>query len=178
MNRIATSACAGLLLLATAFLAMEAQAKSSDRNQTMRVGADSSDCTINDSGTCMLSGNVRITQGTLDIEAARADVRQVSGDPRSVKLTGSPVKLRQEMDSGNMLNATASQVDYDLAQDTVVFTGNAVVQQPGHSSISGNRIVYNMRTGQVQGGGQGSGRVNMQFEPRNRPASATDSGND
>lgn len=175
MNRIVAS----LLLLAVAGIAAHAHAKTSDRNQTMRVGADSSDCTITDSGTCILTGNVRITQGTLDIHASRADVRQVDGDPRNVKLTGSPVRLKQEMDRGGIIDATASQVDYDLREDIVVFTGSVLIQQPGERKISGERVVYNMRTGQIQGGGPGSGRINLQFEPRNKPATPpADGGND
>lgn len=149
-------------------------AKTSDRQQTMQVQANASDCTVTDSGPCILTGNVHIVQGTLQINAARADLRQADGDIRSARLTGTPVRLKQEMDNGGLMNATASQVDYDLAQDTVVFTGKAVVQQPGRGSIAGERIVYNMRTGQVQGGGgETGGRVNLSFEPRNRAQPAT-----
>ena len=105
----------------------------------------------------------------------------LDGDIQSARLTGSPVKLRQEMDNGGTLNATAAQVDYDMRQDTVVFTGGAVVQQPGRGSTAGERIVYNMRPGQVQGGGgENGGRVTLQFEPRNRTGErdAGDDGND
>ena len=168
---------AAKLVLATVALACAtgAFAKSSDRQQTMKVDANSSDCTVTESGPCVLTGNVHIVQGSMVIDAARADIRQGNGDIQSAKLTGSPVRLKQEMDNGGTMNATAAQVDYDLQQDTVVFTGKAVVQQPGRGSIAGERIVYNMRTGQVQGGGGSEGgRVTLQFEPRNRtPARGT-----
>lgn len=166
---------AAKLVLATAALACAAGAfaKSSDRQQQMKVGANSSDCTVTDSGPCVLTGSVRIVQGSLEIDAARADLRQVDGEIRAAKLTGAPVRLKQAMDNGGTMNATAAQVDYDLSQDTVVFTGQAVVQQPGRGSIAGERIVYNMRTGQVQGGGGGNGgRVNLIFEPRNKAPAA------
>ena len=171
-----TRTAAKLLLAIAACACMHAAlARSSDRNQTMKVDADRSDCTVVESGPCVLTGNVHIVQGTLVIQAARADIRQGDGDIKSVRLTGSPVRLRQEMDNGGTMIATAAQVDYDLQQDTVVFTGGAVVQQPGRGSISGERIVYNMRTGQVQGGGgEKGGRVSLQFEPRNRPAGQAD----
>ena len=55
-----------------------------------------------------------------------------------------------------------------MPNDTVVLTGGAVVNQPGRGRMEGERIVYNMASGQVQGGGEGQGRVRMQFEPRNR----------
>lgn len=165
-----------LLLALSCLAAGSALAKSSDRNQRTNVGADSSDCSINEGGPCILTGNVSIKQGSMDITAARADVRRSGGEIRSVKLDGAPVKLRQQMDDGAWLNATAAQVDYDLGNSIVIFTGSANIQQPGRGSISGERIVYNMRTGQVQSGGAaGSGRVNMTFEPKDKaPASAPD----
>ncbi|TYT26916.1 lipopolysaccharide transport periplasmic protein LptA [Luteimonas viscosa] len=165
-----------VLAIAAACCAGAALGKSSDRQQTMQVEANKSDCTVTDSGPCVLTGNVHIVQGSLVIDAARADIRQGDGDIQSAKLSGSPVRLKQQMDNGGTMNATAARVDYDLQQDTVVFIGGAVVQQPGRGSIAGERIVYNMRTGQVQGGGGGDeGRVTLQFEPRNRaPAAEAD----
>ena len=158
-----------VLVIAALACAQTVSARSSDRQQPMKVQANRSDCTVTDSGPCVLTGDVHIVQGTLEIRAARADLRQADGEIRAARLTGSPVRLRQEMDNGGTMNATAAQVDYDLAQDTVVFTGKATVQQPGRGSIAGERIVYNMRTGQVQGGGGSEGgRVTLQFEPRNR----------
>ncbi len=162
---------AAKLVLGLAVVAVSGAAlgKTSDRQQTMQVQANRSDCTVTESGPCVLTGNVHIVQGSLVIDAARADLRQADGEIRAAKLTGSPVRLKQDMDNGGTMNATAAQVDYDLAQDTVVFTGKATVQQPGRGSIAGERIVYNMRTGQVQGGGGSEGgRVTLQFEPRNR----------
>lgn len=168
-----------VLAVAAACFAHGAVAKSSDRQQTMRVQADRSDCTVTEGGPCVLTGNVNIVQGSLVIDAARADIRQGDGDIQSARLTGSPVRLRQEMDNGGVMNATSARVDYDLSKDTVVFTGGAVVQQPGRGSIAGERIVYNMRTGQVQGGGGGEGgRVTLQFEPRNRAPARDDAAND
>src|SRR3546814_20326478 len=55
-----------------------------------------------------------------------------------------------QMDDGGWMNATASQIDYDQNRDTIVFSGNALVKQPGRGSISGERIIYTMGTGQVQ----------------------------
>ncbi|MCD9029271.1 lipopolysaccharide transport periplasmic protein LptA [Luteimonas sp. BDR2-5] len=171
---------ASLLLLAAFALPMGVAAKTSDRNQTLGVDADASDCSTNERAPCIFTGNVEIRQGTLEIHAARVDVRRSNGEIQRTILTGSPVRLKQQMDDGGWVDATAAQADYNLPTDTVVLTGNAVVNQPGKGRIEGQRIVYNMSTGQVQGGGEGQGRVRMQFEPRNRqPAqdNATQGGN-
>lgn len=173
-----------LLLAASLALSTNAVAKTSDRNQRTNIGADSNDCSVNDAGPCVFTGDVVIDQGTLNIQAARADITRAGGEVSKVKLTGAPVKLKQQNDDGAWMNATSSQIDYDLPNDIIVFTGNAVVQQPGRGSMSGGRIVYNTRTGQVQSGGTaGGGRVSMTFEPKNKgkptdgtgkPARATD----
>ena len=64
------------------------------------------------------------------------------------------------------MDAVANKVDYDLKTEIVVFTGNVNIRQPS-GSISGQRVVYNMKTGQVQGGGENAGRVKIRIEPRN-----------
>ena len=165
-----------LLVLAMLGVPAAAAAKTSDRSQRTNVNAVSSDCSVNESGPCVFTGDVVITQGTLNIQAGRADIRRADGEIRTVKLTGSPVRMKQQNDDGSWMNATSSQIDYDLPNDTIVFTGNAVVQQPGRGSMSGGRIVYNTRTGQVQSGGAaGGGRVSMTFEPKKKAgADATD----
>ena len=163
MSRPAAKA---LLLLAALACTDQALARSSDRNQPMDLEASHQDCSGDDAGPCVFAGNVRIVQGTLDIRAARADVQRGDGDIRRVILSGSPVQLSQQLDNGSRMNARAAKIDYDMPQETVVMTGKAHVEEPGRSSIDSERIVYNMRTGQVQSGGQGGGRVKMRILPR------------
>ena len=42
---------------------------------------------------------------------------------------------------------------------------NVDIQQP-RGSLAGERVVYNMSTGQVTSGGQGNGRVKMRILPK------------
>ena len=49
-----------VLAIAAACCAGAALGKSSDRQQTMQVEANKSDCTVTDSGPCVLTGNVHI----------------------------------------------------------------------------------------------------------------------
>ena len=87
------------------------------------------------------------------------------GDVSRVVLTGSPVILRQQMDDGTPMTSRAAQVDYDLRSEVVVFTGDVSIRQP-RGTLSGERIVYNLQTGRVEGGGEGAGRVHMRILPR------------
>ena len=156
-----------LLALAAALVAAPAWAKSSDRNQPMDLTSNTQDCMLaDDGGPCVFAGNVRIVQGTLDVRAAKADVRRGGGDIQRVILTGSPVRLKQQLDDGGTIDASAANVDYDLQTETVVFTGNAEINQPGRGTMAGGRIVYNMATGQVESGGGDNGRVRMRINPR------------
>lgn len=143
----------------------DAGARSSDRNQPMDLQSDQSSCGVDDTGACTFTGNVEISQGTLRISAAQATLHRVDGDVSRAVLTGSPVILRQELDDGTPMTARAAQVDYDLRSEVVVFTGGVNIEQP-RGTLSGERVVYNMITGQIEGGGEGAGRVRMRILPR------------
>lgn len=168
MNPHAASATRIAALVAAIACALPGTAwsRASDRNQPMDIDATSMDCSAEADGPCVFTGNVVIVQGTLKINAAKADVRQGGGDIQRVLLTGGPVRMQQQLDSGSTVNARASNVDYSMPTDTVVFTGNVELDQPGRGTMSGARIVYNMRTGQVQGGGGESGQVRTRILPR------------
>ncbi|MEH6415732.1 lipopolysaccharide transport periplasmic protein LptA [Pseudomonas sp. CGJS7] len=160
--------CLIALLLAPV---MSAHARSSDRNQPMDTDANQMNCSAgSDSGPCTLTGNVKIVQGTLVITSAKADIKRTDGDISYVTLTGSQVNLKQELDDGRPFTGRANKVDYDMPKDMVTLTGNAFVDNAG-DTITSERIVYNMKTGQVESGGTG-GRVSMRLQPKNKDASA------
>jgi len=159
-----------LLLIASSTTAL---ARSDDRKQPLSADADRNDCIIEDGAPCMLIGNVHIRQGTLDIRAERADLRLATGEVRSMLLTGTPMRMTQDTDSGGTIHASAHEAHYEIASNILTLTRNADVQQPGRSRIAGERIVYNTRTHQIQGGGDGH-RVRLQFEPQNKDESNGD----
>lgn len=158
-----------LLLFAAYAVPTAALARSSDRSKPMDIDAGTSDYSLDDSRPTVLSGGVVITQGTLDIRSSRADITQRNGEPVRVVLTGGPVKLSQQLDDGTPMSALAGKIDYDLKTEIVIFTGNVSIQQP-RGTLSGERVVYNMRSGQVTSGGPGNGRVKMRIQPKGAPA--------
>ena len=163
------------LLLAAALVACAgtAHARTSDRNPPMDTESAQSDCLLTDSGKCVMTGNVQITQGSLHIDAAKAVIYRDGGDISRAVLTGGPVVLKQQMDDGTPMTAHASNVDYNLRTEIVVFTGNVQLDQP-RGSMSGQRVVYNLKTGAIDSGGEGNGRVKMRILPKNvAPAPAT-----
>jgi len=142
------------LLLATA-PAMGALAKSSDRNQSTTIDAGHSNGNLEGNGKTVLSQGVLITQGSLKIESAAADVYMADGEIARAVFTGKQVKLRQQLDDGTWMDATADTVDYDLRKETLTMTGNYTVKT-ARGSNSGQRMTYNLKSGNVESGGDGS----------------------
>lgn len=164
MSLLPARSAALVLALVAASCSMDALARSSDRNKPMDITAGHQVCGFGANDRCTLTGNVTINQGSLDVKAARAVIEQSNGDPTRVLMSGG-VTLRQEMDDGNRINATSTNVDYNLRTEVVVFTGNVEIRQQ-RGTLSGERVVYNMRTSQVESGGAGGGRVKMRILPK------------
>jgi len=174
---------AGWTLVAIAIVASPlAMARKSDRNQPMDVNAGKQVGSLDDATPTVLSGGVTIDQGTLHAEASRAEISTRGGDISRVVFNGSPARLKQQLDDGTLMNAVANKIDYNVNNETVVFTGSVSIKQP-RGTLSGERVVYNMASGQVTSGGEGNGRVNMRIMPKNagsadaKPAAPTDSNN-
>tara|TARA_R110002020_G_scaffold266184_2_gene481050 strand:- start:1046 stop:1540 length:495 start_codon:yes stop_codon:yes gene_type:complete len=157
-----------LLILATALAAGPALAKSGDRNQPMDISADRTDAQLGDDSVSTLEGNVRIRQGTLEVDAARAEVHRAGGDPSRIVLTGTPASLRQVSDAGEPMVATANRIVYMLGDESMMLTGNVVVTQP-RGSLRGETVKYDINTGRIDGGGDGA-RVSMRILPKNAAA--------
>ncbi|KAF1690343.1 lipopolysaccharide transport periplasmic protein LptA [Pseudoxanthomonas taiwanensis] len=162
-----------LLLALVPALATGALARTSDRNQPMTVDADTSDCNLTDAaGTCTFIGNVVIVQGTLEINADRAQVQRRDGNIGQIVLTGRQARMRQQMDDGSTMSARADRIVYEPDKEQLTLTGNYHVESP-RGSNSGQKMVYNMASGQMQSGGDGS-RVRTVIQPRAQQDRATD----
>lgn len=153
-----------LLLLAALVAATPALAKSSDRQQPMDISADNTDAVMEDNGMSVLQGNVSIRQGTLEVNADRAEVHRVAGDIQRIVLTGAPARLKQVSDTGEAMEAQARQVTYTLSEDIMLLTGAVEVRQP-RGTLSGETVRYDIGTGRLNGGGDGQ-RVNMRILPK------------
>lgn len=158
------------LLLAIALGALgtgPAAARSSDRNQPMDIQAGHQSGTVDYSQPTTLSGGVTIVQGTLHIDANRAVISFKDGEASQAVLTGNQAVLKQQMDDGTPMTATADRIDYDMLADVIVLTGKyTVTTQRG--STSGQRLTYNLKSGQVDSGGEDGGRVKMRILPKSQ----------
>ena len=166
-RRAAVPLAAGMLLavLAAALPVAGALARSSDRQKPMDIEAGRQSGTLTGDSVNQLSGGVHITQGSLDITSSGATITLAGGDPTRAVFTGGPVTLKQELDDGTPMSARADNVDYNLKTEIVVFTGNVSISNP-RGSLSGQRVVYNLKTGNVESGGEGGGKVKVRILPK------------
>ena len=153
-------------LLLAFLLPLAVQAKSSDRNAPMDVEADQTDAMLGDDSDSVLTGNVRITQGSLKVVADKAVIERKAGDISRVILTGAPATMQQVSDTGEKMDARAQQIVYTLTSDLIVLTGGVVIQQP-RGNMRGESVKYDIGSGRLDGGGDGS-RVQMRILPKNK----------
>lgn len=158
-------------LLLAALLPLLAQAKTTDRNAPMDIEADRTDAMLGDDSDSILSGNVKITQGSLEVGADRAVIHRRAGEITEITLTGAPATLKQVADNGEPMNARAAQIVYTLSTDQVVLTGGVVIEQT-RGTLRGETIKYDLKTGRLDGGGDGN-RVQMRILPKNPAGGGT-----
>ena len=156
-----------LLLAASSPLA----ALESDREQPMQINSDRFEAGM-DTNTTVLTGNVRIVQGSLVVKAARADITQDKGEVSRALLTGAPATLKQTMTGGGELNASASTIDYKLAEESVDLSGNVILERP-QGTLRSERVTYSVKTGRLAAGEGVSGGVQLVIPPKApKPADA------
>ena len=160
MNRALLASAALLLLLPVA----DVVAKSSDRNQAMTIDSGSQSGNMEGNGKTVLGGGVVVTQGTLEIRSAAAEIYMADGEVSRSVFTGKHVKMKQQMDDGTWMDAQADRVEYDMKTETITFIGNYTVKSD-RGSNSGQRMVYNTKSGNMQSGGDGS-RVRTVIQPK------------
>lgn len=161
-----------LIALSAALVSLPSQARQTDRQQPIDVASDHIDASLARNNQTVLAGNVVVTQGTLEVHASAGTLKTHDGDITHVHFTGQPVKLNQQLDDGTPVDAVSREVQYDLATDTITFIGDVVLKKPANT-LRGERVIYNMRTGQINADGEGgSGRVSMHIMPRSKAAAA------
>lgn len=171
-----------LIALGT-LLPLCAAALESDRNQPLDINSDNFVTAPDEDGNrvTLLSGDVRMVQGSLKARAARARVEQAAsaGDDGRVKrvvLSGSPAHLEQMLDNnGGLATARAAQIDYRLDSGIVELRGDVLVVQHGRGEFRGEQMTYDTRSGQIRSQAEpGSGRVHLRMVPSSQAAEQDD----
>lgn len=167
----------------------------SDRDQPMAYAAQYQKVTQSRTGTAddpditHLDGDVKITQGSMEILADHATIYQnpsgvvdANGDAGGITrivFTGKPAHLQQVHDGDcRLMTADASTIDYDNVNGVATLTGNVTMVQKGKGEFHGQNMIYNTKTGDMQSGSKSpDSRVHMVIQPKQKTPAAAASGN-
>ena len=169
-----------LLLAAMVFGVAPAWADKADRSKPMTLESDQP-CTVSLlKQTSVCSGNVVISQGTLQIRADRLELRETPQGYQMALALGSaakPASYRQKRDgTDEFVEGQAQRIDYDSKVGTLRFEGAAVVRRLRGSAVAdeiqGAVILWDSaaESFNVQGGAKTdsnpAGRVRAVITPR------------
>ena len=168
-------------LLLGALFSLPAQAEKADRFKPLNVEADQPGKIDLQNQFVVFNGNVVVSKGTMQIRAARIEVRETPGGYHTAVATGAPGKaatFRQKRDGvDEYIAGEAEKLEYDGKTDTIRFVTNASVRRLRGATvadeIAGNLVTYDSTTEvfSVSGGAAPTatnpgGRVRAVLTPR------------
>ena len=157
-------AALGLLCLASATVhGLQVAPGGHDRQQPIHWRADHAD--IDAKGRTILTGDVRMEQGTMLVEADRMVIEYDSDQVVRVTAEGSPARYRQRPGSGaEPVGAEARRIVYHALEERVELTGRAHLTQE-RNEFRAETIHYDLREGRIDAEGDGEGSVEMIWQP-------------
>ncbi len=170
MKSASTLTLLGLLLCTPAAWALP-----SDREQPIRVQADSAELDEKQ-GVAVYRGGVIITQGTLKITGDTVTITQDNqGDIEVFTAVGKPARYEQQPAPDKpLVQAAGVTIQYFASNERIVLSDQARIVQGGNT-FEGEKIVYDTRR-QIVNAGRASGtdissprpRIDMIIQPRPR----------
>ena len=166
-----------LLGLSGLFASVPALALPTDREQPIRVQADSAE--LDDAkGVAVYHGNVVITQGTLKITGDTVTITQdKNGEIETFTSVGKPAYYEQlPAPNKQLVKAYGLTIQYFASNERIVLIDQAKVIQEGNT-FEGEKIVYDTQR-QIVNAGRATGsnvtaprpRIDMTIQPRSKKA--------
>jgi len=153
---------------------LAASAKKSDRQQLMNTWSVKTNGYYAPNTVTTLTGNVKITQGTMLVTGNIAKIYMDADQQVSrVMVTGTPghpAHIQELDENNNLMTGDGDTLNYDNVNDIAVLTGNAVVVQQCRGEFRGDKLTYNQNTSQITGETVGDGLVHGVILPKNTSA--------
>ena len=164
-----------LLTLGATFGSVNAWALPSDRNQPIRVQADSAE--LDDKqNVAVYRGDVIITQGTMKITGNTVTITQDNnGNIKVATAVGKPAHYEQKPSADkDTVKAYGLTIQYYADENRIVLIDQARVEQQG-KTFEGEKIVYDTQR-QIVNAGRANGnkittprpRIDMVIQPKNK----------
>jgi lipopolysaccharide export system protein LptA len=130
----------------------------------------------------VLSGQVELTRGGLQIRADRVELRGLPGEERltATAADGSKVRFHQVQEtpaaSGDVVEGLAERIEFDARAEVLRLTGQSVLRRwrggAMADEMSGHSIIYDRNRDTWEVSGQQSGRVRGVLTPRQDAAAS------
>lgn len=150
-----------LLLLCWPALAL---AKEADLQQPIQIQANSVEIREQE-GVSIYKGNVKITQGSLELTGDGITIHSTPEGISTIVVTGSPARYSQQNDQDQVIRAHSDIMDYSRKTGLLQLKGDALLQQ-AQNRFSSNHIIYNTHTDVVQAGGDQTRNQDEGEKPR------------
>lgn len=131
-------------------------------------------------GTSTYSGHVKITQGQTTLQGEQVILTHPEQTFSNAVITGKPATFKRFMtDTQTWVEGHALKITYQADQEHLILEGNAFINQEGQNSISGSKIIYNIKdkTLSATGDKQKQKRIKVIFTPKENDASEPEKGN-
>lgn len=179
VNKFSLHTLSLLMSLGAAIASTNAWALPTDREQPIRVQADSAE--LDDKkGVAVYRGDVVITQGSMKITGHTVTITQNgSGDIEVFTAVGTPAYYEQKPAADKeIVKAYGLTIQYFAEKDRIVLIDQAKVIQEGNT-FEGEKIVYDTQR-QIVNAGRANGtnvttprpRIDMVIQPKTKPAGA------
>jgi len=165
-----TSNKLNIILFSLTLLSSPLWALSTDKEQPLEVEADNFHLD-EAKQTTIYSGNVIITQGTMELLADKVTMYSLEGKTEKMIAIGKIVKFKQQPDGDQgIIHGEAKRFEYLVNKDVLVLTNKATLLQDGNTFAS-DRIVYDSKRSIVKAGDQKTGakRVKIILQPAKSP---------
>ncbi len=139
-----------------------ARAEKADRQKPMTIEADKQGSTDMQRNVVVFTGNVVVSQGSMQIRAERIEIKELPDGHRvamATGLAGKPVAFKQRRDVGDeTVEGQAERIEYDTQSNQLRLNGYAAVKRLRGAAvldeITGAAIVWDNTSEQfsVQGG--------------------------
>ena len=169
-----------VLFVASLFFSSQAVALDSDKNAPVTINADTTDIDFR-TGKRVLTGNVDISQGTLNIKADKIVLIYKGDDIDTATAYGKPVRFKQLPEGQEeMVHGEGKTLQLKHAKNLITLETNAKITQ-GTNTITGRVIHYNTLTSKMTVKSQSSGKKKKTAGSKQQASSAsagkkTDSG--
>jgi lipopolysaccharide transport protein LptA len=122
-----------------------------------------------ENGEWTISGDVRIKAEGGSLHSDKAVVAFRNNLISRATITGAPAEFEQQRADGSTARGRANTIDYETGTGTVSFRDDVWLSADGCNEITGNQLVYNIKTQSVQNQARptpdANGRITITIQP-------------